>query len=261
MSNILLGLFHTCNRPSCAHSVDTERKTGGFERRNVLQASNLFSGFWKSWREAPVAHLAGIAQALFWDVTVVHCISAHNSHELHLQQQIMKIKHTARGCKSGSDQLFCPNITKNYQLFQDRLVHAKLNILTIVYHKELCLSSAVRAGVHPEQVASPSQQSENNPPPLIPQQTIIRVARPVIPGSYCSRVRCYNWSLWSECSSCSSSLLLWHIPETQTETAQASFHLSLNVFEKRKKKDHRLKYCSGEGVSFDWKLDVIKRFL
>lgn len=39
------------------------------------------------------AHLAGVACAVFWDVTVVHCISTHNSHELHLKQHTIKITH------------------------------------------------------------------------------------------------------------------------------------------------------------------------
>lgn len=37
------------------------------------------------------AHLAGVARAVFRDVTVVHRISAHNSHELHLQQRKQRL--------------------------------------------------------------------------------------------------------------------------------------------------------------------------
>lgn len=44
----------------------------------------------------------------------------------------------------------------------------------------------------------------------------------LVPGSCCSRVRCYTWSLEWGCTSYSSSLLLWHIPVRSTNCSQLS---------------------------------------
>lgn len=65
------------------------------------------------------AHLAGIAQADFWDVTVIHRVSAHNSPELHLYQHTRQIKSEKVLCfiprpaeKNKKSNVFCHHKVK-----------------------------------------------------------------------------------------------------------------------------------------------------
>lgn len=70
-----------CSHPSCAHWAGTASKSKNREAlKDELPESEELAGESR-------AHLAGVACAVFWDVTVIHRISAHNSQEFHLQQQ------------------------------------------------------------------------------------------------------------------------------------------------------------------------------
>lgn len=187
-----------------------------------------------------LAHLAGVAGAVFWDVTVIHCLSAHDSREFHLQRQDWICLRQTDSNKYiyllYSDQFNteCQGFVKGAFIFSAITLNlsakgTRLSQILLQQQKQLyqcCLLKRILLLLLPLFFIL-SYQNEI----LLIQLSwkVICLASliffclcfalsdqsVVLPDSCCSRVRCCTWSPESGCTCCSRPLPLWHTPEIQ----------------------------------------------